>query len=90
MQKLFVFCIIVVTAFAARADAPSVTCPLGFVMKSDDLTIATSCPLGYVGQSVVSCLVGSPGDCYMYVPEGVSYTEESGTYEYTAACAMTD
>ncbi|MBQ8294774.1 MAG: hypothetical protein IJX89_05320 [Alphaproteobacteria bacterium] len=75
----------------AYAAAPSTSCPSGYVAIDDTyVTIATSCPSGTTATGTAeSCLVSSPsGDCIMYAPAGVSYTDDSGTYEFTDACAM--
>ncbi|MBQ8294168.1 MAG: hypothetical protein IJX89_02165 [Alphaproteobacteria bacterium] len=90
MKNLFVCCAIIMTTVMACADTPLVACPTGYTMKSDKLSIATTCPTGYVGKTATSCSATILGGCYMFAPTGVSYTDESGTYEYTSACAMTD
>ena len=39
--------------------------------------------------TATSCIASNPGgSCIMYAPVGVSYTDATGTYEYTEACAM--
>ena len=76
----------------ARAAPPSTSCPTGYIAIDEEyLTIATTCPSGTVSAGdAESCLVSSPaGDCIMYAPAGVSYTDDSGTYEFTEACPMT-
>ncbi|MBE6459358.1 MAG: hypothetical protein E7009_00010 [Alphaproteobacteria bacterium] len=75
----------------AYATAPSTSCPAGYIAIDEEyITIATTCPSGTVSVGVAeSCLVSNPaGDCIMYAPAGVSYTDESGTYEFTDPCAM--
>jgi len=75
----------------AYAAAPSTSCPTGYIAIDEEyITIATNCPSGTISIGTAeSCLVSSPaGDCIMYAPAGVSYTDESGTYEFTDACAM--
>ena len=86
---LILSCVFVVVG--AYATAPSTSCPSGYIAIDDAyVTIATSCPSGTTAAGTAeSCLVSSPaGDCIMYAPAGVSYTDESGTYEFTDACAM--
>ena len=76
---------------SAVAVAPSTSCPSGYTAIDEPaITIATSCPSGTTAIGTAeSCLVSSPaGNCIMYAPAGVSYTDESGTYEFTDACAM--
>ena len=89
MKKLnFIFYILMCPAFATT---PSTSCPSGYIAIDEEyLTIATSCPSGTVSVGTAeSCLVSSPsGDCIMYAPAGVSYTDDSGTYEFTDACPM--
>ncbi len=73
------------------AAAPSTSCPSGYIaIAAPNITIATSCPSGYVSVGTAeSCLVSNPsGDCIMYAPVGMSYTDDSGTYEYTEPCAL--
>ncbi|MBP3316549.1 MAG: hypothetical protein J6L70_03040 [Alphaproteobacteria bacterium] len=75
----------------AHAAAPSTTCPSGYVtINSPNITIATTCPSGYISIGTAeSCLVESPsGNCIMYAPAGVDYTDDTGTYEFTDACPM--
>ncbi|MBE6459780.1 MAG: hypothetical protein E7009_02225 [Alphaproteobacteria bacterium] len=67
------------------------TCPSGYiVIDRPYITLATSCTSGTIAVGTAeSCLVESPaGDCIMYAPVGMSFTDESGTYEFTDACAM--
>ena len=76
---------------AAHAAAPGTSCPSGYIaINSPYITIATTCPSGTTAVGTAeSCLVSNPsGDCIMYAPAGVSYTDNSGTYEYTAPCAL--
>lgn len=90
MKKLiFLFMLMPLHVLAA---APSTSCPTGYIAIDEEyLTIATTCPSGTVSAGdAESCLVSSPaGDCIMYAPAGVSYTDDSGTYEFTEACPMT-
>ena len=75
----------------AYATAPSTSCPTGYIAIDEEyITIATSCPSGTISIGTAeSCLVSNPaGDCIMYAPAGVSYTDDTGTYEFTDACAM--
>lgn len=75
----------------AYATAPSTSCPSGYIaIDAPNITIATTCPSGTVSVGTAeSCLVSNPaGDCIMYAPAGVSYTDDTGTYEFTDACAM--
>ena len=75
----------------ARAAAPSVSCPSGYIaIDAPYITIATSCPSGTVSiGDAESCLVSSPsGSCIMYAPVGMSFTDASGTYEFTEPCTM--
>ncbi|MBR2393154.1 MAG: hypothetical protein IKB05_01545 [Alphaproteobacteria bacterium] len=75
----------------AYATAPSTSCPTGYIaIDEPQITIATSCPSGTISVGTAeSCLVSSPsGDCIMYAPAGVSYTDDIGAYEFTDACPM--
>ena len=67
------------------------TCPSGYIaIDRPYITLATSCTSGTIAVGTAeSCLVSNPaGDCIMYAPVGMSFTDESGTYEFTDACAM--
>ena len=89
MKKLIF--LLVCVPILAHAAAPSVSCPSGYIaIDMPDIIIATSCPSGYVSVGTAeSCLVSNPaGSCIMYAPAGVSYTDGSGTYEFTDVCAM--
>ncbi|MBQ3039885.1 MAG: hypothetical protein IJD41_05000 [Alphaproteobacteria bacterium] len=75
----------------AYATAPSTSCPSGYTAIDEPaITIATNCPSDTTAIGTAeSCLVSNPaGDCIMYAPAGVSYTDSSGTYEYTEPCPM--
>ena len=75
----------------AYATAPSTSCPSGYIaIDAPYITIATTCPSGTVSAGdAESCLVSNPaGDCIMYAPAGMSYTDDSGIYEFTEPCAM--
>ncbi len=91
MKRIFVL-IMAIAPIGAFAAAPSTSCPSGYVAVVEEyMTIAdSSCPTGYTSASTAdSCLVSSPsGSCIMFAPTGVSYTDASGTYEYTAACPL--
>ena len=85
---LFLFALAPIVAYAT---APSTSCPTGYIaIDEPQITIATNCPSGTTAVGTAeSCLVSNPaGNCIMYAPAGVSYTDESGTYEFTDACAM--
>ena len=77
------------SAFAATL---STSCPTGYVtIIETHMTIATStCPSGYTSAgTATSCLVSNPdGSCIMYAPTGVSYTDSTGTYEFTSPCPL--
>ena len=92
MKILFVVLTVAFGAVAgAWAAAPSTSCPSGYVaIDESNMTIATSCPSGTTSAGTAdSCLVSSPaGSCIMYAPVGVSYTDTSGTYEFSEPCAM--
>ena len=91
MKRIFIL-IMAIAPIGAFAAAPSTSCPTGYVTVVEEyMEIADStCPAGYTSAGTAySCLASSPaGSCIMYAPTGISYTDASGTYEYTAACAM--
>lgn len=89
---IFLLCILAGPAFAA---APSTECPktmLGYYIAITEpyITIATSCPSGTTAVGTAeSCLVSYPdGVCIMYAPVGMSFTDDTGTYEFTEPCTM--
>lgn len=88
MKKLIF--IISLTALPAIAGTPSTNCPAGyFAIQTQDL-IATECPSGTadIGR-INSCLSSNPSsECYMFAPVGMSFTDDSGTYEFTDVCPM--
>ena len=91
MKRIFIL-IMAIVPIGAFAAAPSTSCPAGYVAVVESyMEIADStCPAGYTSAGTAdSCLASSPaGSCIMYAPVGVSYTDATGTYEYTEACAM--
>ena len=91
-MKRMMILIMAIAPAGAFAAAPSTSCPSGYITVLEEyMDIAdSSCPTGYTSAgTATSCLVASPsGSCIMYAPTGVSYTDESGTYEYTSACPL--
>ena len=91
MKQLFVF-IAVCWPVMVNAAEPSISCPSGYIAITEEfMTIAdNSCPSGATSVGTAdSCLVAPPvGSCIMYAPANTEYTDESGVYEYIAACAM--
>ena len=89
MKKLiFLFLLIPVASFSA---APSTSCPSGYIaIDTPSITVATTCPSGTVSVGTAeSCLGDSPsGNCIMYAPAGVTYTDGVGAYEFAYACPM--
>ncbi|MBP3316335.1 MAG: hypothetical protein J6L70_01910 [Alphaproteobacteria bacterium] len=87
-RLIFFMCLAPLSAMAA---APSTSCPTGYIaIDEPQITIATACPSGTISVGTAeSCLVESPaGDCIMYAPAGVSFTDDAGTYEFAEPCAM--
>ena len=86
---VYLFLLIPSTVYAA---APSTSCPAGYVAVVESyMEIADStCPSGYTSAGTAdSCLISSPaGSCIMYAPTGVTYTDSSGSYEFTSACPL--
>lgn len=91
-MKRIMILILAIAPMGAIAAAPSTSCPSGYATIEEEYLIISdgSCPSGYTSVGTAdSCLVASPsGSCIMYVPTGVSYTDASGTYEYTSACPL--
>ena len=91
-MKRIIALLLAIAPMGAFAAAPSTSCPSGYTAVVEEyMDIASSsCPSGYSSAgTATSCLASSPGgSCIMYAPVGVSYTDSTGTYEYTSACAM--
>ena len=90
-MKKISYLLFVLMPLPAMAATPSTSCPSGYIaIDAPDITIATTCPSGTVSVGTAeSCLVSNPlGNCIMYAPAGVSYTDSTGTYVYTEACPM--
>ena len=81
-----------IAPIGAFAAAPSTSCPAGYVSVVEPyMEIADStCPSGYASAGTAdSCLISSPaGSCIMYASTGVTYTDDSGSYEFTSACPL--
>lgn len=91
MKRIFIL-IMSIAPIGAFAAAPSTSCPAGYVTVAEEyMEIADgSCPAGYTSVGTAdTCLVSSPsGSCIMYAPTGVTYTDDSGSYEFTSACPL--
>lgn len=91
-MKFLIFAFIAVTCGVAYADAPSTSCPSGFVeIVEEHMTLAnSSCPTGYTSAgTAASCLVSSPsGSCMMYAPAATAYNDTTGSYQYTEICPL--
>ena len=91
-MKRIIVLVLAIAPMGAIAAAPSTSCPSGYTaVVEEHMDIAnSSCPSGYTSAgTATSCIASSPGgSCIMYAPVGVSYTDATGTYEYTSACAM--
>ena len=91
-MKRIIVLVLAMAPVCAIAAEPSTSCPSGYVTVVEEyMDIASSsCPSGYTSAgTATSCLASNPGgSCIMYAPVGVSYTDATGTYEYTSACAM--
>ena len=92
-MKRIIVLVLAIAPVCAFAAEPSTSCPSGYVaVVEEHMDIAnTSCPSGYYTSAgtATSCIASNPGgSCIMYAPVGVSYTDATGTYEYTEACAM--
>ena len=91
MRFIFVEFMFIVAGFVAYAAAPSTSCPSGYVaVTRSDFILSDACSAGYVSTgTLTSCLTSATNGCWMYVPAGMSFTDEKGTYEYTASCPLT-
>ena len=91
MKRIFIL-IMAIAPIGAFAAAPSTTCPAGYVAVEESyMEIADSaCPIGYTFVGTAnSCLISSPaGSCIMYAPTNITYTDDTGSYEFTSACPL--
>ena len=91
MKRIFIL-IMAIAPIGAFAAAPSTTCPAGYVAVVESyMEIADStCPIGYTFVGTAdSCLISSPaGSCIMYAPTNTTYTDDTGSYEFTSACPL--
>lgn len=92
-MKAFVFGLSLFMPLACIAADPMTSCPAGYIEIQEDaivLSDSESCPAGYVSAGPAdSCLVASPsGNCMMYAPAGVSFTDDGGTYQWTTMCPL--
>jgi len=82
-------------------SGPDTECPSGYIATVEEdvslfyVSLYGSCPTGTVlaeavGDTVdTSCLASDIlGECYMFVPEGKKYVDDSGTYGFTNLFAM--
>ena len=91
MKRIFIL-IMSIAPIGAFAAAPSTTCPAGYVAVVESyMEIADrACPIGYTYVGTAnSCLISSPaGSCIMYAPTNTTYTDDTGSYEFTSACPL--
>lgn len=91
-MKIIYGLFIVFLSVSAYAATPSTSCPSGYLAITQNSMNLTSgvCSSGYTSVgTVTSCLVASPdGVCMMYVPSGITYSDDTGTYEYTDICPL--
>lgn len=91
MKRIFIL-FFAITPCASFAAAPSTSCPSGYVtIEEEYMDIADgSCPSGYTSAGTAdSCLISSPaGSCIMYAPTNTTYTDNTGSYEFTSACPL--
>ncbi|MBQ3039485.1 MAG: hypothetical protein IJD41_02915 [Alphaproteobacteria bacterium] len=90
-MKHKIIALFILMPWPAFAEAPSTSCPSEYItIDTPEITIATTCPSGTVSLgSADSCLAQNPSiDCWMYAPVGMSFTDNSGTYEFTDVCTM--
>ena len=88
----FIFLFIAFMTNCVYAAESSQTCPAGYnSMTAKYIELYDgSCPAGTIDVGTAkSCLVASPsGDCYMYAPTGITYSDEIGEYKYNGICPL--
>lgn len=90
MKRIIIVCSVMMPV-VANAAAPSTSCPAGYVEVAESLTISGgACPSGTTSIGTAdSCLVASPaGSCMMYAPTGMTFTDDTGSYEFTEICPL--
>ena len=85
MKKLIFIFTVVGTANGAELMT---SCPAGWVpVTQDSITIADSCPSDYTSAgTVTSCITSQNSTCWLFAPTGVSFSDSTGTYEFTEVC----
>lgn len=92
MRFIFVELVFLIVGCVAYAAAPSTSCPTGYVaVTRSDFILSDTCPAGFYISTgtLTSCFTNVTNGCWMYIPAGMSFTDEKGTYEYTASCPLT-
>ncbi len=94
-MKYILFLLLLIMLDANAASLPSTTCPDGYIaIEEPYATLATECSSGMIVLPNEYLFTDEPcsyelkGICIMYAPVGVSYTDASGTYEFTEACPL--
>lgn len=93
MKKYFVLFIMLFAVGSARATDKMITsCPDGYTQITFQYaTVASASSVNYpsMGPTIPSCLDGSDdGVCALYAPVGMSFTDDSGSFEFETACPL--
>lgn len=89
LMAAFVVSYVVLSMDDSWAATLAAACPDGwYAVEEPYITIDTVCATGYEDFGVAeSCEVTNPNsDCYLFAVAGVSYSDASGTFEYTESC----
>ena len=90
IKYIFLFALFI-TNFA-NAATPTESCPTGYITVNAKYTVLSdgACPAGTIKVGTASsCLIMSPsGKCFMYVPTGNTYSDNSGEYKYNGICPL--
>ncbi len=92
MKKyMFLFLMLVPSVAIGASLEYLVSCPTGYTMVNEPyVSVGLNMCVLSMGDAP-SCLDKNPETvCFMYAPVGVSYTDTSGTYEYTEPCPLTE
>lgn len=76
----------------ANAAEPSISCPTGYVRVLETaMSISNgACPANTTSVGTAdSCLVSFPaGSCMMFAPADTTFTDDTGSYEFTEICPL--
>lgn len=73
------------------AAGPVTVCPSGYIAVEEEfIQLMGNCAVYNTVGSVNSCINGTSidGVCMMYAPANTTYSDETGSYEFTEDCPL--